>query len=292
VPNPAGVVGDAGHAFMHSLFGEAFFVTLGPGGLSSGYNATAIQTFQDLRGFEPVVNTIKSTVKPTAASNTAQKRVFFALTHPTIYSTTGSLASRWILDATGDFDTQLVVTFPVGNLTLKPVGDLGFPGFDNCTNCTPFNFNIPATMALWLFDDEEHVDLSSPKQVTINKEVNVLTLSTLISGGVVHLPLATSGGGWLRLMNDLDENQFVDAVLGKTCSVSSPGDTCLASGGALSNRYIPAMLPVVGFSILTAKPQFSALLPWKIQPPASLYDCPIDATGDFGDCTGIGLDPN
>jgi hypothetical protein len=290
--NPYGTVGDSGHDISHTLFGEAFFVSLGAG-LSSGYNATAINNFQDLRGDdEVVVNSIKSTIFPASGANTAQKRTFFALTHPTVYSTTGALASRWILDSSIGLDTQLVVTFPVGNVTMKPVGDFGFPGFDNCTNCVHFNFNIPATMALWLWNDEEDVDGQSPRQVPMGKEVNVLTLSNLISTGAVHLPTPADTGGWMHLMNDDDENQFVDAVRATTCSVTSPGDTCVAGGGGLSVRYVPDMLPVVGFSILTAPPQFSALLPWKIEVPAALYDCPIDASGFFGDCTGVNLDPS
>lgn len=292
VQNPAGNNGDRGFDFNNSLFGEAFFVSQGSG-LSNGYNATALRVFQDIGGDGSVlvVNSIKSTLIPDTGINTAQKRSFFALTHPALYSTVGSLASRWILDSSIGLDTQMVVTFPVGNVTLKPVGDFGFGGFDNCSNCTHFNFNIPATMALWLWNDEEVVDGQSPRQVTMGNEVNILTLSSLISAGTVHLPTVSDTGGWLRLMNDDDENQFVDAVLGKTCSVTSPGDTCINAGGTLDVRFVPEMLPVVGFSILTAPPQFNALLPWKFQAPASTYDCYADASGDFGQCTGVDLDP-
>ena len=286
-PNTGGTNGDVGFRMVNSLFGEEFFVSNGAG-LASGANATAIFTFQDVRGFEPVVNTIKSTVAPDSTTKGANKRVWFALTHPGLGYTVGSLVSRWILDTATGLDTQMVVTFPVGNVQIKPDKDMEFGTYDTCSDCTPFNFNIPSKMAFWARDDEETLAAASPRQITLGNEVNVLTLSSLVAGNASLIPPGATGG-WFRLMIDDDENEFVDAVLGKTCSVDEPGDTCSNGGGTLTKHYVPAMLPVVGFSILQGTQSgnlLSALLPWKSEAPLDLYNCAYDY------CNGIngGLD--
>ncbi len=295
--------GFEGQYFNNSLFGEAFFVSTGSG-LASGYNATALASFQDL-SLPAVAQTIKDTFAPVPGVNSAQKRAFFALTHPGRVVTVGSLKSRWILDDLTGVDTLMVVTFPVHDapgktLKLKPTADFGFPGSDDCSNCSSFNFDIPATMTLHMRDDEECIATSSPRKVPIGKQVNVLSLSLLVAGvdGLNLLPACTpdTKAGWFNLMIDENENEIVDAVKGVNCTTDANGDVCsaAASPGTLQTWYVPAMLPIVGFSILqadgTGGTLLSGLLPWKWNAPANKYNC-ASAGGDLNHCTGVGIFP-
>lgn len=290
-----------GIRFANILFGEGLFVGKGTG-LASGYNATAIATFQSYNSNNDIftVDNLKSTAT-VAGVATPQKRAFFALTHPGLEVTVGSLKSRWFVDSSFGGDTQLVVTFPVTTagtnaLSIRPAEDMAFPGFTNCLECVAFNFNIPATMALWLRDDEENRDGQSPRQVTIGKQVNVLTLSSLLAAGTVHLPTPSATGGWLHMMVDNDENEFVDSVTGRTCDISNPGLSCSVGGGVLTWRFVPRMLDVVGFSIIQAESTsgdlLSALLPWKWNAPANTYQCDRSHTGNqLHFCAGKNIFP-
>lgn len=294
--NPiAGDVSEANINATHSLMGEAFFVSLGTG-LASGYNATALDSFQDYDEDYVIANSVKHTGfpdPPNTDPNTAQKRSFFALAFGPGGNTVGSLQSRWLVDAALGMDTQMVVTFPVGNVTLKPGVDFGFTGTDRCTNCQTFNFNIPSKMALYLRDDEELRSAGSPVQVTMGNEVNVISLASVIAANPGLLPTPTTQAGWLNLLIDDDENEFTDSVQGKTCLNNvGTGDTCLALAGTLNNHFVPAALPVVGFTILQASTGgnlLSALLPWKTASPYSQYGCDA-AAGDHGSCSGVGID--
>lgn len=284
-PNGFTVLGggpDSMHEIVNSLFGEGLFVSLGTG-LASGYNATAIAGMQELEQGEPIGQSVKSTTIPESGVASAQKRAWTALTHPGLDYTTGSLASRWIADSSVGFDTQLVVTFPVSTneagaaLTLKPFTDFGLGGSDVCAECLSFNFGIPSTMALWLRDDEEGVSTGSPKQVTIGKETNVLSLNALILANPALLPPSGARGGWLHLLIDADENEFVDAVHGVTCSTSAGSSLSpCATVGSVQHHFVPAMLPVAGFTILQGTQGgtlLSALLPWKELIPYAEYQC-------------------
>jgi len=283
----------------HSLFGEAFFVTGGTG-LASGYNATALDSFQDFRDLL-IANSIKNTGFPQGAPpssggtpNTAQKRTFFALAFGSGGNTVGMLQSRWLVDSSLGMDTQMVVTFPVGNVSLRPNWDFGFTGADICADCQLFNFNIPSAMALFLRDDEELRSGGSPVQVPMGNEVNVITLSTLLTANPGLRPTPTTTAGWLNFMIDADENEFVDSVQGKTCvgATPSPAQACADAAGTLTSHFVPAALPVVGFTILQATTPtslMSALLPWKTASPDSQYQCDA-ASGDHGRCSGVGID--
>jgi len=296
---PGGFSGSAlgtARAMVRHLMGEVFYVSLGTG-LANGANATSIGAFQaiEAQSSQAVVDTIRSAVFPTGDSgavNNARNRVFFALTHPGEHVTVGSLVTRWILDETAGFDTQLVVTFPLGNLTMRPFREFGFNGSDNHSDRVDFNFNIPTTMALWLRDDEEHRS-NSPRQVPMGKEVNVITLSTEAAANPTIIPSGAKGG-WLQLMIDNDENEFVDAVRGANCSVSASGDVCTTTG-TLNQQHVPAMLPVVGFSILTSTTsggKLSALLPWKWRAPDVDYDCNETSIDRQGRCRGNNVRPH
>jgi len=268
----------APNPFVNALFGESLFVSLGSG-LANGANATAIGSFQRIAPGLGVVDTIRSGITPSAGVNGARKRVFFALTHPGKNTTVGSLQSRWVLDSSVGFDTQLVVTFPLGNIALQPFADFGFGTAD--VGAT-FDFSIPSTMALFLRDDGE-LSSSSPRQVTIGREVNVITLSAEVADNPSLLPGATAKGGWLHLLIDRDENEFPDAVAAMVDDSGTP-----------TNEFVPAMLPVVGFSILTASTPnggLSALLPWRYSDPPTTYSCVLSGGGDNSQCTGVGIFP-
>lgn len=287
--------GGAPWPFVRSLFGETFYVNLSTG-IANGANATALVNLQELHASDnAVTDSIRTTICPTgtcSSYNSNQKRAFFALTHPGEFATVGSLVSRWILDTAAGFDTQMVVTFPLGNLSLSPTTDLDDSGqYVGSSSNVSFNFNIPSQMALYLRNDSE-ARSHSPRQVVMGKEVNVITLSTEVAANPTLLPTASSKAGWLHFLIDDDENEFVDAVAGAACTSTNSGSgACLP--GSLTNLFMPRMLPIVGFSILnsTITGKFSALLPWKWMPPADDYSCGGDSAiiGDIGRCRGRGL---
>ena len=235
------------------LFGRLIYLSANTG-LSGGVNAEAI------KDLDPSRELLSGTLHGSA-------RAFQALAlgrDPG--SVVGALLGRWLVDQAIQADTQVVVTFPLGNQSFNLCdgeSDTPFGTFINpCTTTTRLDFSFPATATLWIRDDEEGVNLS-PRRVPLGEEVNVLTLSDF--PGILRVP-GSGKSGWFRLLVDANEDEVTDPVTGQLEQ----------AGPILTTVRVPRVLPAVGFSVISA--QFAAqrvyaIFPFQTQPPASLFDC-------------------
>jgi hypothetical protein len=235
------------------LFGRVIYVAMATG-LATGFNAEAIKDLD--ASIELSSGTLQGSTKAFQA---------LALGHDN-GSVVGALLGRWLVDPSIGADTQVVVTFPLGSQSFNLCSGESSTAFGvfsaACTTTSPLDFSLPAKAALWIRDDEERVNFS-PRQVPFGNEVNVLTLSEFPT------LLAVSGGGkagWFRLMIDDNEDEVTDFVTGQL-QTGGPGPT---------DVRLPHVLPVVGFTIISAPVQagrISATFPFQTDRPPSLYDC-------------------
>jgi len=275
---------------VNPLFGRSFYITLGTG-LATGFNAEAIEEYCAGDGSNCNAGaTVKGSIRAFQALALGDAK----------RSVRGTLLGRWIRDASQNFDTQLVVTWPTGKLHQFGVcsADPSAPGNHpfGTTNCggfittQPLDFRIQnctsqappsggTTMALWIRNDEECVNIS-PRQIPVCNEVNIIsflglpnvlfnTTSTLGGGtcgaGKAQTPAT---GGWFRLMFDGDEDEHTDAVTGGGGDINVPPTTTVK---------VPRVIPAVGFVTLQglspSGARLSTTFPFQSERPLDFYNC-------------------
>jgi hypothetical protein len=278
------------------LFGRTLLVNVG-NGIVTGFNAEALE---DYCNTDPGVDCLG------LASIKGSARAFQALAlADASRSVRGTLLGRFVRDAAHNFETQVVVTFPTGKnhkfgfCSGDTTGPFNAPfGTTDCTGkaATQLDFSITATttMALWVRNDEECVNIS-PRQIPVPNEVNFIsfiglpdtlfrTTASNPGGGVCKKPEIQATGGWFRLLFDTNEDEVTDRVTGSA--------TTFASGPATQSVFVPRVIPAVSVEIISAltpgQGRVSASFPLQSEAPHDFFDC--NNTGGTLECYNSSFD--
>lgn len=262
------------------LLGRSLLVNVS-NGIVTGFNAEALE---DYCVVDPGVDCLG------LASIKGSARAFQALAlADASRSVRGTLLGRFIRDAANSFETQVIVTYPAGKLQKfgfcagDTTGPFNAPfGTTGCTgkSAGQLDFSITATttMALWVRNDEECVNIS-PRQIPTPNEVNVIsfiglpdtlfrTTASNPGGGVCKKPENVATGGWFRLLFDLNEDEVTDRV--------TAASTAAANTTAIT-VFVPRVIPAVSLEILSAAAagagRVSASFPLQSEAPHDFYDC-------------------
>jgi len=262
------------------LLGRSLLVNVS-NGIVTGFNAEALE---DYCFVDPLTDCLG------LASIKGSARAFQALAlADASRSVRGTLLGRFIRNAASNFETQVIVTFPAGKLQKFGfcAGDVTGPfnapfGTTGCLgkSAGQLDFSITATttMALWVRNDEECVNIS-PRQIPTPNEVNVIsfiglpdtlfrTTASNPGGGVCKKPENVATGGWFRLLFDLNEDEVTDRV--------TAASTAAANTTAIT-VFVPRVIPAVSLEILSAAAagagRVSASFPLQSEAPHDFYDC-------------------